>query len=67
MSYFKRFLIFLLASHTLISSFFMINVYAVFDNPDIIQDKCKSFVLAHPNRFCYNIILNGLNYCPIEE
>ena len=67
MNLFKRILIYALASHALISSLFMVNIYAEFDTTKQEHDKCFAYVKKHRNAFCFDIVLLSLDYCPIQE
>jgi len=67
MNLFKKILIYALASHALISSFFMINIYAIFDDTKEEHEKCIAYLKDNPNNFCYDIVINRLNYCPIKD
>jgi len=67
MSLLKRIILYALASHALISSLFMINIYAEFDSNKEEHKKCVNYVKRHKNAICFDIVLFDLTYCPIGE
>ena len=65
MSYLGKFLIFILTSHALISSMFLVNFYTVF-NEDITQKShCYSVFKSDNIELCYNFMLVKKEYCAI--
>ncbi len=45
----------------------MVNIYAVFDDVQTQHNKCAAYLKEHPHQFCYDWVIDGLNYCPIEN
>jgi hypothetical protein len=66
MNLFKKILVFLLASHTLISSLLMVNIYTVFDSSTFDKQQCLNYLKEHKYQLCYDLVINAKNYCPVN-
>lgn len=66
MNLLKKLLVFLLASHTLISSLLMVNIYTIFETPEFNKQQCLNYLKDHKYQLCYDLVINAKKYCPIE-
>ena len=67
MNLFKKAFKYFIASQILLSSFFVFNFYAVYN--DKLSDKsvCYAFFKSNKIELCYDFKLGGMDYCPIDS
>lgn len=67
MTFFQKALKWFVASNLIISSLFIFNFYAVFDNESMDGAQCYAFFKSNNIQLCYDFKLRELDICPIED
>jgi len=67
MTFFNKAFKWFLASNILISSLFVFNFYAVFDDQAMDGAQCYALFKSNSMQICYDFKYRDLNFCPIDD